>query len=87
MWGFKRQLVINDRGAMLTGKLIPGTIDDRVPVSRGAKGVFGMVFGDMGDCSQTLCNHRSRAVGVELRTPRRKHMKKWELPQLDQMHL
>ena len=86
-FGFKLHLVFNDCGELLTFKLTPGNIDDRVPMPECAKHVFGKVFGDKGYLSHKLCRHRSAAFGVELITPRRKNMHKLELSLLDQVRL
>lgn len=86
-FGFKLHLVFNDCGELLTFKLTPGNVDDRAPVPEFAKRLFGKLFGDKGYLSQKLRKHLSSAFGVELITPRRKNMKKLELPLLDTVRL
>jgi hypothetical protein len=53
-YGFKLHLVTNDCGELLSIKLTPGNVDDRRPVPRMVKGLFGKLFGDKGYVSQPL---------------------------------
>ena len=53
-YGFKLHLIINDCGEVLAFTLTRGNIDDRQPVPRLAKGVFGELFGEKGYLSQAL---------------------------------
>jgi hypothetical protein len=53
-YGFKLHLVINDQGELLSFKLTPGNVDDRVPVPEMVKQLFGKLFGDKGYISQQL---------------------------------
>lgn len=53
-FGFKLHLVVNDCGELLSLRLTPGNTDDRVPVPRMVKGLFGKLFGDKGYVSQPL---------------------------------
>lgn len=53
-YGFKLHLVVNDRGELLTFCLTPGNVDDRAPVPRLARRLFGKLFGDKGYISQAL---------------------------------
>ena len=86
-FGFKLHLVFNDCGALVTFTLTPGNIDDRAPVPQFAKQLFGKLFGDKGYLSQSLATQLAREFGVELITPRRKHMKKRERPRIDKLLL
>jgi hypothetical protein len=86
-FGFKLHLVFNDQGELLTFTLTPGNVDDRRPVPRFAARLFGKLFGDKGYLSQPLLKQLKRVFGIELITPRRKNMKKVELPLLDKLHL
>jgi hypothetical protein len=53
-YGFKLHLVTNDCGELLSIRLTPGNVDDRRPVPRMVKGMFGKLFGDKGYNSQPL---------------------------------
>lgn len=53
-YGFKLHLVINDRGELLAFCLTPGNTDDRHPVPRLVKKLFGKLIGDKGYLSQPL---------------------------------
>jgi hypothetical protein len=44
--GFKLHFVINEQGALLTFRLTPGNVDDRVPVPDLAATLWGKLFGD-----------------------------------------
>ena len=73
-YGFKLHLVINERGEVLAFTLSPGNVDDRKPVPRLVKRLFGKLFGDKGYLSQslfeTLLDH-----GLQLITGIRANMK------------
>jgi hypothetical protein len=86
-FGFKLHLVFNDCGELLTFRLTPGNVDDRAPVPQFAKQLFGKLFGDKGYLSQSLAKQLKGLFGVELITPRRKNMKKVEIPLLDKLRL
>jgi len=47
-YGFKLHLVVNDRGELLAFCLTPGNTDDRKPVPRLVRRLFGRLFGDKG---------------------------------------
>ena len=53
-FGFKLHLSVNNEGELLAFQLTPGNIDDRRPVSRLVKGLFGQLCGDRGYISQVL---------------------------------
>jgi hypothetical protein len=53
-FGFKLHLVINDCGELLSLRLTPGNVDDRRPVPKLVKELFGKLFGDKGYISQPL---------------------------------
>lgn len=53
-YGFKLHLVVNDCGEVLAFTLTPGNVDDRKPVPKLVKALFGKLFGDKGYLSQTL---------------------------------
>jgi hypothetical protein len=47
-FGFKLHLVFNDRGELLNLMLTPGNVDDRKPVPKLVRKLFGKLFGDNG---------------------------------------
>lgn len=47
-YGFKVHLVVNDEGDLLAFCLTPGHVDDRRPVPKLARRLFGTLFGDNG---------------------------------------
>lgn len=53
-YGFKLHLVINQYGEILAFALTPGNVDDRKPVPKLVKALFGKLFGDKGYLSQSL---------------------------------
>ncbi len=53
-FGFKLHLVINDCGELLSIRFTPGNVDDRQPVPKLVKDLFGKLFGDKGYISQPL---------------------------------
>jgi hypothetical protein len=63
-FGFKLHLVINDRGELLNVTLTPANVDDRKPVPKLVRNLFGKVFGDKGYISQPLQELLRQTVGV-----------------------
>lgn len=53
-FGFKLHLIVSDQGDLLAFYLTPGNVDDRKPVPKMAKRLFGKLFGDKGYISQPL---------------------------------
>jgi Transposase DDE domain len=53
-YGFKLHLVIHERGEVLGLTLTPGNIDDRRPVARLVRQLWGKLFGDRGYMGQEL---------------------------------
>lgn len=53
-FGYKLHLVVNDQGELLAVCITPGNVDDRKPVPRLAKKLFGKLFRDKGYISQSL---------------------------------
>ena len=74
-YGFKRHLVVNDRGELLAFCLSPGNLDDRQPVPRLVRRLFGKLFGDKGYISQRLAEQLFVRQGVQLITKLRKNMR------------
>ena len=67
-FGFKLHLVINDRGELLSVCLTPGNVDDRKPVPKLLRKLFGKVFGDKGYISQPLRDLLFQTFGIQLVT-------------------
>jgi transposase len=67
-FGFKLHLVINDRGELLNVQLTPGNVDDRKPVPKLVRKLFGKVFGDKGYISQPLYELLRQTFGIQLVT-------------------
>jgi hypothetical protein len=74
-YGFKLHLVVNDRGDLLAVCLTPGNVDDRHPVSRLVRRLFGKLFGDKGYISQPLAEQLFVEHGVRLITRLRRNMR------------
>jgi DDE family transposase len=74
-YGFKLHLVVNDRGELLAFCLTPGNVDDRRPVPRLIRRLFGKLFGDRGYISQELATELFVTQGLRLITKLRKNMR------------
>jgi transposase len=74
-FGFKLHLVVNDCGELLDIFITSGNVDDRKPVPRLAKRLFGKLFGDKGYISQPLAEALRRMFNVQLITKLRSRMK------------
>lgn len=74
-YGFKLQLVVNDRGELLACSLSAGNVDDRQPLPRLVRRLFGKLFGDKGDLSQPLTQRLLSEQGLRLITKLRKNMR------------
>ena len=86
-YGFKLHLVVNDRGELLAFCLTPGNIDDRRPVPRLVRRLFGKLFGDRGYISQALAEHLFMTQGLLLITKLRKNMRERVLAATDRLLL
>jgi hypothetical protein len=53
-YGFKLHLVVNEQGEILSFCLTTANVDDRKPVAKLAKNLFGKLFGDKGYISEKL---------------------------------
>jgi hypothetical protein len=73
-FGFKVHLITNDRGELLSIRLTKGNVDDRQPVPKMIKNIFGNLFGDKGYLSGKL-SEKLRSKGIKLVTTIRKTMK------------
>lgn len=74
-YGFKLHLVVNDRGELLAFCLTPGNTDDRRPVSRLVRRLFGRLFGDKGYISAPLAEQLFLDQGLRLITKLRTNMR------------
>jgi len=54
IFGFKLHLVVNEHGEVLAFTLTLGNVDDRKPVPKLAKALFGKLFGDKGYLAHPL---------------------------------
>jgi hypothetical protein len=86
-YGFKLHLVINDRGELLAFCLSPGNLDDRKPVPRLVRRLFGQLFADKGSISQPLAERLFLDQGLRLITKLRKNMRNQLLPLAEKLLL
>lgn len=86
-YGFKLHLVVNDRGELLAFCLTPGNTDDRKPIPRLVRRLFGQLFGDKGYISATLAERLFLAHGLRLVTKLRKNMRNILIPLADKLLL
>lgn len=85
-YGFKIHLIISDSGEVLAWQITLGNVDDRKPVGKMSKRLWGKLFGDKGYISQKL----SELLGeenVQLVTKVRKNMKNKLMPLFDRLML
>jgi hypothetical protein len=73
-YGFKLHLTVNDQGELLACQISPGNVDDRQPVPRMAKNLWGKLFGDRGYISQALMEQLRQMYNLQLITKLRKNM-------------
>lgn len=85
-YGFKLHLIVNEVGDLLAFTLTPGNDDDRKPVPRLAKGLFGKLFGDKGYLSQALFEQLWQQ-GLQLITAVKANMKNRLMPLMDKLLL
>lgn len=74
-FGFKLHLVINERGELLNVLLTPGNVDERKPLPKLVRRLFGKVFGDKGYSSKDLYEFLLHTFGVQLVTKLRSNAK------------
>jgi len=86
-YGFKLHLVVNDRGELLSCRLTPGNVDDRQPVPRLVRGLFGKLFGDKGYLSQPLARQLFEEQALHLITKLRANMKNQLMDEVDKYFL
>ena len=85
-YGFKLHLIVNELGEVLAFTLTPGNVDDRKPVPRLARHLFGKLFGDKGYLSQALFEQLWQQH-VQLITALKAKMKNRLLPLMDKLLL
>ena len=73
-YGFKLHLTVNDQGELLACQISPGNVDDRQPVPRLAKNLWGKLFADRGYISQALAEQLHQLYNLQLITKLRKNM-------------
>ena len=73
-YGFKLHVIVSDCGELLSWQVTPGNIDDRRPVPKLARRLFGKLFGDLGYLSEPL-KILLREQNLELVTKLKKNMK------------
>ena len=73
-YGFKLHVVVSDAGELLSWQVTPGNIDDRRPVPKLARQLFGKLFGDLGYLSEPL-KLLLKEQNLELITKLKKNMK------------
>jgi Transposase DDE domain len=85
-YGFKLHIVINDSGELLGLCLTPGNVDDRRPVKKLVRKLWGKLFGDRGYISQELFE-QLWADGLQLITKLKRNMKGKLMPVIDKLLL
>jgi transposase len=85
-YGFKLHLVINEQGEVLGLTLTPGQVDDRRPVAKLVRSLWGKLFGDRGYISQELFE-QLWTDGLQLITKLKRNMKNKLMPILDKLLL
>ena len=85
-YGFKLHLIINECGEFLSFHISQGNVDDRKPLPKMCKGIWGKLFGDKGYISQFL-EELFKQDGLQLITKMKKNMKKREMTKFDKILL
>ena len=86
-FGFKLHLIFNDQGELLNLMLTPGNVDDRKPVPRMVRKLFGKLFGDKGYLSKKLFEELLRTFNIQLITGIRSNMKNQLMSLMDKLLL
>ncbi|MBC8137268.1 MAG: IS982 family transposase [Fibrella sp.] len=81
-FGFKLHLIIDEKGQLLDISLTAGNVDDRAPIPKFAKNLFGKLVGDKGYLSAKLSERLLTENGVHLLTKLRDKMKSVALTNL-----
>jgi transposase len=85
-YGFKLHLVINEQGEVLGLTLTPGNTDDRRPVAKLVRQLWGKLFGDRGYLGQELFEQLWEQ-GLQLITKLKRNMRNKLMPLLDKLLL
>jgi transposase len=85
-YGFKLHLIINERGEVLGLTLTPGNTDDRRPVVKLVRQLWGKLFGDRGYIGQELFEQLWTG-GLQLITKLKRNMENKLMPVLDKLLL
>jgi len=86
-FGFKLHLVFNDQGELLNIALTPGNVDDRKPVPKLVRRLFGKLFADKGYLSRPLFEQLLTTFGIQLITKLRRNMRNQLMPLSDKLLL
>ena len=86
-FGFKLHLIFNDRGELLNLVLTSGNVDDRRPVPKMVRKLFGKLSADKGYISKKLREELLRTFNVQLITGIRSNMKNVLMPLMDKLLL
>jgi transposase len=86
-FGFKLHLIFNERGELLNLRLTPGNTDDRKPVAKMVRRLFGKLFADKGYLSQKLLEELLRTFNIQLITGIRSNMQNRLIPLMDKLLL
>jgi len=84
-FGLKLHLVVNDQGELLAVCITPGNVDDRKPVPRLSKKLFGKLFGDKGYISESLAKSLRQMFDLQLITKLPANMKNQLMPLIDRL--
>jgi len=85
-YGFKIHLIINDGGEVLGWQVTTGNVDDRQPVPKLTKRIWGKLFGDKGYLSEEL-RKLLGAENIQLITKFKKKMKNQLMTMFDRLML
>jgi hypothetical protein len=86
-FGFKLHMIFNDCGELLSLMLTPGNVDDRRPVPKMVRKLFGKLFADKGYISRKLREELQHTFNVQLITGIRSNMKNVPIPLMDKLLL
>lgn len=85
-YGFKLHVAVSECGELLSWFITPGNTDDRKPVPRLARKLWGKLFGDKGYVSEPL-KLLLKDTGLEFLTKVKKNMKVQEISATDKILL
>jgi hypothetical protein len=76
-FGFKLHLIFNDREELLNLMLTAGNVDDRKPVPKMVRKLFGKLFADKDNISKSLREELLRTFNIHLVTGIRANESTW----------